>query len=183
MRVVMDETHERTPDSGFTLAEVLVALLLLSVLAGGTAMLLSLGAGMLARSRAETTAVLLAEVRLNQLRSLPWGYGSAEAPIAGTDETTDLSAAVPAAGGAGLQPSAATALDVDTPGLVDHLDDSGQWVGNAAGAPGPARFTRRWLVQRVATHSDIVLLHVRVVDRRAQIADVRLSTLRARTAG
>jgi prepilin-type N-terminal cleavage/methylation domain-containing protein len=170
-------------DDGFTLVEVVVAILLMAVLAGGTASLLATSARTLINARAQSTAVQLATNRMEQLRSLPWGYGAAVAPLAGGDSTTDLSAASPSPGGPGLAPSPATALEVDVAGLVDHLDNDGRWVGNAPGDAAGATFTRRWRVDAPPGHPDLILIHVRVVDRRARIDDLHVSTARARTAG
>jgi len=170
-------------DDGFTLVEVVVSILLLAVLAGGTASLLAASARTLAMARAQSTAVQLATNRLEQMRSLSWGYGAASRPAVGTDTTTDLSQERPTTGGQGLRPSPASALDVDVAGLVDHLDHNGRWVGNAPGDAGSAAFTRRWRIDVPAGHSDLLLLHVRVIDRRFRIEDLQLSTARARTAG
>jgi len=170
-------------DDGFTLAEVVVSILLLAVLASGTASLLATSARTLAMAHAQSTAVQLATNRLEQMRSLPWGYGAAAQPAVGADTITDLSPVRPTAGGQGLRPSPASALDVDVAGLVDHLDHDGRWVGNSRGDAGSAAFTRRWRIDVPAGHPDLVLLHVRVIDRRSLIADLQLSTARARTAG
>lgn len=170
-------------DDGFTLVEVVVSILLIAVLAGGTASLLAASARTLVMARAQSTAVRLATSRMEQLRSLPWGYGAASQPIAGVDSTTDLSRSSPAPGGPGLSPSPTSALDSDVSGLVDHLDHDGRWVGNAPGDAGSAAFTRRWRVDSPAGHPDLLLIHVRVIDRRGRIDDLQFSTARARTAG
>ena len=172
-----------TLDDGFTLVEVVVSILLLAVLAAGTASLLGASARTLAQARTQSTAVRLATSRMEQLRSLPWGFGAASQPVAGADTITALSQASPTPGGQGLRPSPASALDTDVAGLVDHLDHDGRWVGNAPGDAGTAAFTRRWRVDAPAGLPDLLVIHVRVIDRRARIEDLQLSTARARTAG
>jgi prepilin-type N-terminal cleavage/methylation domain-containing protein len=168
---------------GFSLIELLIAMLLLALLSGGVAALLGLAGRMIVRSRVETTATLLAHSRLEQLRSLPWGFGSAQAPAPGIDLTTDLSGPVPAAGGSGLGVAPPGALDADSVGFVDYHDPSGRWLGRGPTPPAGTRFVRRWSVESVAVLPDLIVLRVRVLDRRAEIADVILATVKTRTAG
>lgn len=170
-------------DGGFSLVEVLVATMLLSMLSAGAASLVAASGLALAATRGETVAVLAAESRMEQLRSLAWGFGSAHAVARLTDTRTDLSGSVPAEGGPGLAASPVSALAADTPGLVDYLDVHGRWVGNDATAASAARFVRRWRVGTAAGSPDTLVIEVRVVDRRREIADVHLVTLRTRTAG
>jgi prepilin-type N-terminal cleavage/methylation domain-containing protein len=168
---------------GFTLTEVLVAVLVLSVLASSVGALLGISAQTLRRTRLETTATLLAHGRLEQLRSLPWGFGSAHAPVPGEDVVSDLSGSEPDVGGGGLEPSPAQTLLTDTPGFADHLDAEGRWVARGPTPPARARFTRRWSISRIAGFPDLLLLRVRVVDRRLQVGEVQMWTVRTRTAG
>jgi prepilin-type N-terminal cleavage/methylation domain-containing protein len=169
-------------NDGFTLVEVLVALAVLAMLAAGMASLLGHAARRVVRARLETTAVLLADARLEQLRSLAWGFGSSYAPVRATDVSTDLTAAEPTTGGSGLTPSPGGVLDTDTTGFVDYLDSHGRWVAGGSGPPPACRFIRRWSVHLAAGSSDAVVLTVRVLDRRGEIEDVVLATLRARVA-
>jgi len=170
-------------DDGFTLTEVLVSVLILGVLASGVATLLGSSAQRLRQTRLETTATLLAHSRLEQLRSLPWGFGSAHAPVPGEDLVSDLSGEEPAAGGIGLGTAPSQALDADTVGFADYLDVAGRWLAGGTTPPADARFVRRWRVSRIAGFPDLLLLQVRVVDRRREVRDVDLWTARARTAG
>ena len=170
-------------DDGFTLLELLVALAMIAVLAGATASVMAVAGRSLVRSRLDTTAVMLAHRRLEQLRALSWGFGSAHAPRLGVDLETGLSGRDPMPGGTGLGAAPSDALDVNTPGFVDHLDAAGRWIAAGTAVPSGARFTRRWTVQHVTGFPDIVILQVRVVDRRAEVRDVQLSSLRVRTAG
>lgn len=170
-------------DDGFTLVELLVAVAMIALLAGAGASVMAVAARSLARSRLDTTAVLLAHRRLEQLHALSWGLGSAHAPRAGVDVSTDLSGRDPTLGGTGLGAGPSDALDVDRPGFVDHLDAAGRWMAAGTAAPSGARFTRRWTVEHVAGFPDLVILRVRVIDRRAEVRDVELSSLRVRTAG
>ncbi len=169
-------------DEGFTLVELLVAMLVLAICASSVASLVGTAARALVRPRLETTAVLAAQDRLEQLRSLAWGFGSADLPGAGVDVTTSLSADEPGPGGTGLTGSPAGTLDVDTAGFVDYLDPSGTWIAQG-NTPSPGtRFIRRWSIGRDAAFPDAIVVSVRVIDRRGEVRDVLLSTLRTRTA-
>jgi prepilin-type N-terminal cleavage/methylation domain-containing protein len=179
----MSEPGHSPHADGFTLIELLVAMLVLALLCGGVAALLGQAGRMIARSRAETTAVLLAHNRLEQLRTLAWGFGSALMPASGTDLVTDLSTPVPSIGGNGLGGAPPGALDTDVAGFVDYHDQAGRWLGRGPGTPAGTRFVRRWSVAPVAAFPDLVVLQVRVIDRRTEVADVLLATVKARTAG
>ena len=125
MTVGVATTRTSSAD-GFTLIEVLVAMALIGLLASGTAVLTLSATRSLGYSQLDTAAVELARGRLDQLMSLPWGYGSAQAPSARTDGVTDLSSAVPGATGSGLF-SPGGSLDQNTVGFVDHADQDGRW--------------------------------------------------------
>lgn len=174
-------TSRTSSADGFTLIEVLVAMALIGLLASGTAVLTLSATRSLGYSQLDTAAVELARGRLDQLMSLPWGYGSAQAPSARTDGVTDLSSAVPGVTGSGLF-SPGGSLDQNTVGFVDHADHDGRWVGNALVPSGGARFTRRWHARPVAGSPDLLVVRVRVIDLRGEVAPVTVSSLRARTA-
>jgi len=152
------------------------------LLVSGSAALVTAATQTLVRSRLDTIAVAVARSRLDQLMSLPWGYGSPRAPTPHTDRVTDLSGATPVPSGAGLS-SPSTALDANTLGFVDHVDRDGRWVGNGTTPAGGARFTRRWFARPVPGQPDLLLLRVRVLDLRGQVAPVTVSTLRMRRTG
>lgn len=167
--------------AGFTLVEVLVAVALLAVLMTGVATLTAAATRAVARARAETAAVTIASARLEQLRGLAWGFGSAQAPQPVSDFSTDLTAEVPRPGGPGLATSSSGSLETDVPGYVDYLDINGRWVGTVMSGGG--RFVRRWSIQPVALLPDALLLQVRVRDLRGVVNDVDLFTVKTRTAG
>lgn len=167
-------------DAGFTLIEVLVAAAILAIVAGGVALAAAIPARALVRTRAETIAVLCGSERIEQLRSLGWGWGSRYAPRAEADTSTSLSRAVPDGSGAGIGLGAAT-LESDTPGQVDYLDASGRWIGEDITAG--ARFVRRWSIVPLPGASQALRIAVRVIDLRGIAADVNLVTVKARVAG
>jgi prepilin-type N-terminal cleavage/methylation domain-containing protein len=157
--------HARS-SSGFTLVEVLVALALLVVISVGVVQLfaVALTAGRVTRDR--TVAVSLATGKMEQLRSLAWGFelNEAGALVARTDVSSDLSVDPPAAGGPGLSESPAGTLDHDTPRYVDYLDRHGRPIEGASAAASSAAYVRRWAVRRLPADPDrVVVLQVLVM--------------------
>lgn len=125
MARALDNRHRR----GFTLLEVMVAL---GLLVGGffaVAQVLIVAARAAQLSRATTVAASLAAQKVEQLRSLAWGYTVDGAPVDG------------------LMPSTPGALEIDTAGFVDYFDDRGVAVGSGLSPPAQAMFIRRWSVE------------------------------------
>jgi Tfp pilus assembly protein PilW len=144
-------------EHGTTLVEVLIAtvVLLTGVFAMAQMFLLSTKNNI--TSRSDTLATVLAEQKLEQLRSLAYGFDMAGLPV--SDINTDTSVSPPAAdGGTGLQPSPAAALQENTVGFVDYVDRNGAIVGNGAAAPGSAWYTRRWSVEPLPTNPNNTLI-------------------------
>src|SRR5438552_10413559 len=99
-----------------------------------------------ANTTAKTTSMtlLLAEEKMEQLRSLEWGFDTLGAPA--TDTATDTSK-VPesATGGTGLGASPSGALSANTQGYVDYLDQRGVSLGaTSATPPAGTLYIRRW---------------------------------------
>jgi len=143
-------------DRGFTIVEVLIALVLISVMAAGVASLVVMSARSSRDARTRATATLMAAQKMEQLR------GDAD----------------------GLAWSPADAADRTAPGYVDYLDATGSFVGTGAHAPPAAAYVRRWSVRpAVVTWCDCVVFTVAVaaVVRPAPWRDARLVSLRART--
>lgn len=156
--------HLRRHATGFTLVEVLVALALLTVIATGVAVLFAVAIRDARAARDQTTTVVLASQKMEQLRSLTWGLDTAGAVV--SDLTTDLSRSPPDASGSGLSPSPAGVLDVNTPGFVDFLDSRGQWTGTGSVAPPAATYIRRWSIEPLASDpANSLLFQVLVTTR------------------
>jgi hypothetical protein len=123
-------------------------------------------------SKGQTSTSVLAAQKMEQLRSLAWGYAeTAEGGIGAqiTDTTTDLSVDPPAAGGSGLLASPADALTVNTPKYVDYLDGNGRWVGTGASPPQNTVYIRRWSITPLpASPNDTVVLQVVVTTVRSE---------------
>lgn len=129
-------------------------------------------------ARDTTFATVLAEQKLEQLRSLTWGFDSVGLPI--SDMTTDTTVEPPDPnGGSGLSPSPADALKADTAGYVDYLDRWGTVVGgNNNNTP---MYFRRWSVEPLPTNPNNTLILQVVVGRiRDRGAAAQSGTMRAR---
>jgi len=175
---------------GFTLVEVLAAVAIL------TAALLSLapllGAALKASREAEraTVASALAVERIEQLRSLAWGFDEDGQPAG--DTTTDLSGPQPSGAGTGLAASPPGTLDRDVPGFVDYLAGDGRWLGRGSRPPPGTAYVRRWAVVPLAADPDngrvleVVVLPAagtREPDPAASAAGTRLVSLKVRAMG
>jgi len=148
----------RLDERGFTLAEVLVAMLILTTGAMAAAGLFILSAASIRAAAAETQSTLLASAKMEQLQSLLWSYDDAGAPV--SDMSTDLSVDPASVGGGGLRPSPVDALNRNCPGYVDYLDATGRWVGSGPAPPPQAAYVRRWNIQPLANTSDVLVLQV-----------------------
>ena len=151
--------------SGFSLIEVLVAVGLLAVVSISTAQLFAVATRANAQSKGQTSTTLLAVQKMEQLRSLTWGFDQASSnlglPV--SDMTTDLSKPEPVGGGLGLNPSPADTLTSNVAGYVDYLDTKGVWVGNGASIPAGAHYIRRWSITPLPTNpNNTLVLQVRV---------------------
>ena len=123
--------------SGFSIIEVLVSVTLLSLVSLGVAQLFALSTRANMSSKGQTSTALLAVQKMEQLRSLTWGFdlSSSALGLPATDTTTDLSLEEPGGGGAGLNPSPNNTLISNVPGYVDYLDQHGTWAGNGSQPP------------------------------------------------
>jgi prepilin-type N-terminal cleavage/methylation domain-containing protein len=147
--------------AGFTLIEVLIAVAIFVTSAVGMAQLVSIATATLRSSREQTTAVILAAAKIDQLRSLAWAFDPAvpaELPIARTDITTNVSHPSFGTDGRGLQASPSGTLAANVPPYVDYLDESGSWIGNEAEPPAAAVFVRRWAVVPLESDPDRTLV-------------------------
>lgn len=168
----MSDTH-RTPAEGFTLLEVLIATALLVTVSIGIAHLFAIVASAGREARARTSSTILAAGKLEQLRSLAWGYEPLpdDPPVPRSDMSTNLGVDPPGDGGPGLAPSPTGTLAANIPPYVDYLDARGRWVGNGATPPANTVFIRRWAVQPLAGPTERTLvLHVLVTTTRLENA-------------
>jgi type II secretory pathway pseudopilin PulG len=180
---------------GFTLGETLVALGISVTLLATLVPVYFQAVGSTLSAHQQSMATMLAAARLEQLRSLTFGYEDAGAAglLRVTDVATDVSSVSPAGGGLGLSPSPPGALLRDTDGFVDYLDAAARPVGTASPVPAVAAYVRRWAVTPVpSAPDDAVVLQVMVaplarerrsgprVDATRRPGDAWLTLVRAR---
>ena len=148
----------------------MIAVGLLATIALSVAQLFAVAGVATSNARARTSTSILAAQKMEQLRALSWGVdvqSETRRPL--TDTRTDLSTDPPAAGGSGLKPSPAGALNANTPGFGDFLDASGRWVGNGARPPSNTSYVRRWAITPLPAHpNDTLVFQVLVTTLRRE---------------
>jgi prepilin-type N-terminal cleavage/methylation domain-containing protein len=162
-------------DDGFTIIEVLVALLIIAVMAVGVAQLFAVSIKATHAARNQTSTTVLASQKMEQLRSLTWGFDEAGTGLPVSDTTTNLSVDPVTNTGSGLNPSPPGALNSNIAGYVDYLDGRSQWVGSGATPPANAVYIRRWSVEPLPTNpNNTIVLQVLVttVKRESEMAAV-----------
>jgi prepilin-type N-terminal cleavage/methylation domain-containing protein len=151
---------------GFSLLEVLIATTILSVSLAALAELSTMSTRANRSAKTTTYAVILAQQKMEQLRSLTWGFDTIGLPL--TDTTTDTTV-VPErdAGGKGLSPSPTNALLQNTDGYVDYLDNFGRTLGGGATPSDGTVYIRRWSIEPLSANPDnTVVIQVLVTRRR-----------------
>ena len=113
-------------------------------------------ANLAARTRTSTTA--MAEQKIEQIRSLTWGFDSDGQGLPVSDTTTNLTVYPLTNDGSGLNPSPADALEQNRPGFFDFLDPAGNWVGTGTNIPGTAAYVRRWSITPLPTNPNNTLV-------------------------
>ena len=108
-------------------------------------------------SRSTTYAAVLAQQKLEELRSLSWGFDQVGLPISDLGTDTTVTPERPN-GGTGLSPSPPDALQSNSAGWVDYVDAHGNKLGGGANAPANALYTRRWMVSPLPTNPNNTLV-------------------------
>ena len=174
---------------GFTLIEVVVGTAVMVASVFGLVQLFVLAVRGNAVSHESTVAAVLASEKLEQLLALSWGFDSAGGPTG--DMTTDVTVSPERAGGTGLTPSPAGALDSNTSGYCDFLDANGRSLGTGTSPPVGAFYVRRWSLGLLPGSANALLLQVRVIGGRpaglfgrGRVAgETRLLAVKTRKAG
>ena len=143
-------------DSGFTLAEICVAMALLVVAATGVGQMFGVAMRTTQGARVQTSTTVLASQKVEQLRALLWTVAADGSPR--SDWTTDVASEPAADGGAGLTASPANSLDDNVAGYVDYLGARGDWVGAGPTPPPTARFIRRWNIRTLSENPERSLI-------------------------
>lgn len=149
------------------MAEVAVSVFLMAISAIGVAQLFTIAARANLNAKSQTSTAVYATQKMEQLRSLAWGYeelagGGVGNPI--TDLQTNLSVDPPAGNGPGLAPTPPDVLDRNIPPYVDYLDAQGGWIGTGATAPPGTVYVRRWSIEPLpANPNDTLVFQVVVI--------------------
>ena len=165
---------------GSSLLEVLFATTVLTVALAGLAHLFSVSTRANGSAKATTYAAILAEAKLEQLRSLTYGFDAFGVPITNTHTNITVEPELPI-GGTGLKPSPPGTLGANTVGYVDYLDVNGTSLGGATVTPpSGAVYIRRWSVEPLPTNPDnTIVLQVLVARARNRgSADTITGTVR-----
>jgi type II secretory pathway pseudopilin PulG len=159
-------------ERGFSLLETLVATKLMTVALASLAQLFLISTKANQSARLTTTASVLAQQKMEQLRGLTWGFDMIGLPL--SDTTSDLTV-VPEQpqGGPGLTPSPDGSLQNNVDGFCDFLDGRGQSLGGGSVAPPNTVYVRRWSVEPLPTNpNNTLILQVMVTRWRARgVAD------------
>jgi type II secretory pathway pseudopilin PulG len=144
-------------EGGFSLIEVLFATSILTVAIVALAQLFAVSTRANTSARATTFTAVLAQQKMEQLRSLTWGFDSLGLPL--SDTGTDLTAlAETPTGGKGLSPSPVGTLGANTEGYCDFLDNQGLSLGGGTTPPTNTAYIRRWSVEPLPTNPNNTLV-------------------------
>jgi type II secretory pathway pseudopilin PulG len=144
-------------EGGFSLAEVMVATGLLAASLVTLAQLFAVATRSNIASRSTTYASVLAQQKVEELRGLTWGFDTQGLPISDTSSNTAVSPEQPN-GGTGLSPSPKTALNENTDGFVDYIDQFGNKLGSGQSAPKNTIYFRRWSIEPLPTNPNNTLI-------------------------
>ena len=156
--MALEKSRSFSSASGFSLIEVMVATGLLATALVTLAQLFALSTRSNIGSRNTTYAAVLAEQKIEELRALTWGFDSSGLPLSDSTANTAVSPEEPA-GGTGLDPSPSTALQENTDGYVDYIDQWGNKVGRGGTTPPDnAIYIRRWSIEPLPTNPNNTLI-------------------------
>ena len=137
--------------------EVLMATTVLAVGLAALAQLFVISTRANFSAKVMTTASILAQQKMEQLRGLTWGYDVVGLPL--SDLATDVTAALETpSNGKGLTPSPADSLGKNVDGYCDFLDRYGTSLGGGDTPPDGAAYVRRWSIEPLPTDSNNTLI-------------------------
>ena len=150
-------------ESGFSLAETIIATGIMAASIAGLGQLFAVSVLSNRTARNTTFASVLATQKMEQLRGLTYGFDTLGLPL--TDTSTNLAVnPLSPTGGKGLSPSPTGALRANTDGYVDYLDVYGKTVGTGGTTiPNGTTYIRRWTIEPLPTNpNNTVVLQVLV---------------------
>jgi len=169
---------------GFSLIEVVVAMGILTVVSLGVAQLFAASTRVNVMARSQTSTTMLAEQKMEQIRSLTWGFDTNGEGLPVSDTASDLTVSPMTQNGTGLNPSPTDSLERNTIGFVDFVDAGGEWVGTGSTPPGTAVYVRRWSIQPLPTNpNNTLVIQVLVTPMANEMARLTTSNPRVRMPG
>jgi hypothetical protein len=138
------------------LLETLIATFLLAGGVLATAQMFILATKGNANAMQSTYTATLAQEKMEQLRSLTWGFDNVGLPV--QDYSTNTTVDPPTEDGVGLTPSPDDALAANTPGYVDFIGRDGNTLGGGPGVPDGTIYVRRWSVEPLPTNPNNTLI-------------------------
>ena len=169
---------------GFSLIEVVVAMGLLTMVSLGVAQLFAASTRVNIIARSQTSTTMLAEQKIEQIRSLTWGFDTNGEGLPVSDTTSDLTAYPSTQNGSGLNPSPADSLERNSTGFVDFVDAGGAWVGTGDTPPGSAVYIRRWSIRPLPTNpNNTLVIQVLVTPITNEMSRLATSNPRVRMPG
>ena len=162
----MERSRFHSAEGGFSLVEVLLASGILATALITLAQLFAIATTSNVSAKSTTFATVLAEQKMEELRALTWGFDTSGLPV--TDTTTDTTSTTDATtGGTGLTPSPDSALQENTLGYVDYVDQFGNKLGGGTSPPTNAIYTRRWTIEPLPTNpNNTIIIQVLVTRNR-----------------
>jgi type II secretory pathway pseudopilin PulG len=157
-----------TDERGFTLIEAIVSTTVVVVAVLSMVRLITMSIGSNQTADRVTVGSILAMQKLEQLRSLEWGFDAVGLPL--SDTSSDLTAyPTQPSGGRGLSPSPLRALQSNNAGYCDFLDAFGHTIPAGSNAiPAGTAYVRRWAVDPLPSNPDALLLQVLVTPWRTR---------------
>jgi len=164
--MVLERSRFSSAEGGFSLIEVIVASGILATALVALGQLFAIATTSNVSSKSTTFATVLAEQKLEELRALSWGFDTSGLPV--TDTTTDTASPTDeTTGGTGLTPSPDSALQENTDGYVDYIDQFGNKLGGGTTPPAGTIFTRRWTIEPLPTNpNNTIIIQVLVTRHR-----------------
>jgi type II secretory pathway pseudopilin PulG len=145
-------------EAGFTLIEVCVATGILIAAVVALAQMFAVATKTNTSARQTTYAAVLADQKIEELRGLTWGFDTSGLPVSDTTSNTSVSPEQPN-GGVGLTPSPAQALQQNTAGYVDFVNQFGQKLSSVDGEPPDGTvYIRRWSIEPLPTNPNNTLI-------------------------
>jgi prepilin-type N-terminal cleavage/methylation domain-containing protein len=180
----MVQERSSSTNRGFSLVEVVVAMGILTIVSLGVAQLFAASTRINVVAKSQTSTTMLAEQKLEQIRSLTWGFDTNGEGLPVSDTTSDLTVYPTTQDGSGLNPSPTDSLEHNTAGFVDFVDAGGTWVGTGDTPPGTAVYIRRWSIQPLPTNpNNTLVIQVLVTPTANEMARKQTSNPRVRMPG